>query len=174
MLVHEPRDRPGQPGRRVEVGGWAGVNTLPPAGRQLADRRDDAGRGCTGVEDAGDSHFPQLLAVFLGDDSADHERQIAEAAVAAEALDLGHDGHVGGGEQADAEDVDVLLEGGADGGKRGLPEAGVDDLHAGVAEVADDELGPAVVAVEADFRDQDADRAVHGSSTIGARRRRAW
>jgi hypothetical protein len=38
-----------------------------------------------------------------------------------------------------------------------LPEAGVDDLHAGIAEGSGDDLGAAVVAVEAGLGDENAD-----------------
>ena len=73
-----------------------------------------------------------------------------------------------GANPAWAEDVDVFLKGGEDGGAGGLPEAGVDDLHAGIAQVTDDQLGTTVVAVETDFGNQNAGRAIHAVSVSKA------
>ena len=71
------------------------------------------------------------------------------------------DGQVGAGEDAEADDVGVLLLGGGDDLLRALPQPGVDDLHARVAQRAGHHLGAPVVAVEAGLGDQhpDASRA---------------
>ena len=51
-----------------------------------------------------------------------------------------------------------------------LVQAGVDHLHARVAQGAGDDLGAAIVAVQAGLRDDDTDRAVHrGESTERSR-----
>ena len=73
----------------------------------------------------------------------------------------GHQGHVGAGEDREAHRVGVLLHDGRRDLLRRLVEAGVDDLHAGVAQAAGDDLRAAVVAVQARLGDDDADRAVH-------------
>ena len=55
-----------------------------------------------------------------------------------------------------------------------LVQPGVDDLHAGVAQRAGDDLGAAVVAVEAGLGDDDADLALagcvcaHGRASVGS------
>ena len=59
--------------------------------------------------------------------------------------------HVGAGQHREADDVDVLVDGGSGDGLGRLEQAGVDDLAAGVAEDAGDDLDAAVVAVEADL-----------------------
>ena len=56
------------------------------------------------------------------------------------------------------DEVDDVLSGRAGGGDhlRGLAKAGIDNFHAGVAEGAGNDLGAAVVAVEAGLGDQHA------------------
>ena len=70
----------------------------------------------------------------------------------------GHDGVVRAGENAQTDAVDIFLQGCIDDHLRRLPEAGVDDLHAGVAQRPGDHLGAAVVAVQARLGDEDTDR----------------
>ena len=53
------------------------------------------------------------------------------------------------GEDAEADNVDVLLQRGVDDHLGGLAQAGVDDFHAGIAQGAGDDFGAAIVAVEA-------------------------
>lgn len=57
-------------------------------------------------------------------------------------------------EAAHADDVDVLLDGGAGDHLGGLPEPRVDDLEPGVPERPGDDLGPAVVPIEPRLGDQ--------------------
>jgi hypothetical protein len=75
--------------------------------------------------------------------------------------DAGHEGHVRAGEDRDADGVGVLLDHRLGDLLRRLVQAGVDDLHAGVAERASDDLRAAVVAVEADLCDNDSDPPGH-------------
>ena len=66
-------------------------------------------------------------------------------------------------EDRQADHVGVLLQCGGHDHVRGLAEARVDDLEALVAQPAREDLGAAVVAVEAGLRDQHLQRAVwHG------------
>ena len=64
--------------------------------------------------------------------------------------------HVRAGQDADADDVDVLLDRGLDDFFRRPVQSGVDDVHAGIAQRARDDLDAAIVAVEADLGDDDA------------------
>ena len=64
--------------------------------------------------------------------------------------------HVRAGQDADADDVDVLLDRGVDDFLRRAVQARVDDVHAGVAQRARDDLDAAVVAVEPDLGDEHA------------------
>ena len=57
--------------------------------------------------------------------------------------------------------VHVLLDGSRRDHLRGLVQAGVDDLEPRVAQGAGDDLGAAIVAVEAGLRDQDSQRAIY-------------
>ena len=67
--------------------------------------------------------------------------------------------HVGAGEDREADRVGVLLDHRLGDLLRRLVQAGVDHLHAGVAQGAGDDLGAAVVPVEAGLGDDDADLA---------------
>ncbi len=72
--------------------------------------------------------------------------------------------HVRAGEDREADGVGVLLDHGRGDLLGRLVEAGVDHLHAGVAQRAGDDLGAAVVPVEAGLGDDDADLAASASS----------
>jgi hypothetical protein len=63
---------------------------------------------------------------------------------------------VGAGEDRQPDDVGVFLERGGRDHFRRLAEAGVDDLHPGVAQRARDDLGAAVVPVETRLRNDDS------------------
>ena len=63
---------------------------------------------------------------------------------------------MGAGQDRETHDVDILLDRRSGDLPGRLPEAGVDDLHAGVAERARDDLRAAVVPVEAGLRDENA------------------
>ncbi len=108
------------------------------------------------------SDLPQRLDIAVGDGSADQEHYVAVRSVAAKAVSFqgidhaGHEPHVGAGEDADADDVHVLLGGGSGHLVRRDPHAEVDDLHAGVAEGAGDDLDAAVMAVQAELGEEDA------------------
>jgi hypothetical protein len=62
-----------------------------------------------------------------------------------------------------ADDIDALLDGGGDDDLGRDAQPGVDDLHAGVAQGRGDDLGAAVVAVEARLADEDAQPAHQNS-----------
>ena len=73
--------------------------------------------------------------------------------------DARHQRHVGAAEEAEAEPVGVLVGDGADDRLGRLPQAGVDDVHAGVAQGPGHDLDAAVVAVEADLGEDDRESA---------------
>ena len=68
--------------------------------------------------------------------------------------ELRADGVVRAGEDREADDVDVFLDGGGGDHLGRLAQAGVDHFHAGVAQRARDDLGAAVVAVQAGLGNQ--------------------
>jgi hypothetical protein len=73
-------------------------------------------------------------------------------------------------EDREADDVDVFLHGRGGDLLRRLAQARVDDFHAGIAQRARDDLGAAVVPVEARFGHENADRTLAhaGDSTVRA------
>ena len=68
---------------------------------------------------------------------------------------------MGTGEDRQADGVGVLLQDGLGHLLRGLEQAGVDHLEAGVAQRPSDDLDPSIVAVEAGFGHDDSIRALH-------------
>src|SRR5690606_41855877 len=62
--------------------------------------------------------------------------------------------HVRPGEHGEAYSVDVFLEGRCHDHRRGLAQARVDDLHAGVFQGTGDDLRPSVVAIESGLGDE--------------------
>ena len=69
--------------------------------------------------------------------------------------------HVRAGQHRQADRVGVLLDRGLDDLLRRLVQAGVDDLHAGVAQRPGDHLGAAVVPVEAGLGDDHPNPCAH-------------
>ena len=80
-----------------------------------------------------------------------------QAGFAEQLQDARHQRHVGAAEDAEAEPVGVLVGDGADHGLGRLPQAGVDDVHAGVAQGPGHDLDAAIMAVEPDLGQHDAD-----------------
>ena len=84
-------------------------------------------------------------------------RIVAAQAVALQGVNHArHEPHVGAGQDADADHVDVFLGGGCGHLVGGDAHAEIDNLHAGVAESAGDDLDATVVAVQAEFGEEDA------------------
>jgi len=92
--------------------------------------------------------------VGAGDDAANEDGDVVHAFFVEEFHELGTEGVVGAGEDGEADDVDIFLDGGGGDHLRGLAEAGVDHFHAGVAEGAGDDFGAAVVAVQSGLGNQ--------------------
>ena len=100
--------------------------------------------------------------VLVRNDAAHHHRHVPGARRAELIDDARHEREVRAGEEADADHVDVLLHGRADDLVGRAVQAGVDDLHACVAEDARHHLRSAIVAVEARLRHQHPNRTRHG------------
>ena len=98
----------------------------------------------------------------VGDDAAHHHQDVAPALLLEPVDDPGHEGQVGTGEQRQPDGVGVLLDDGLDHLVGRLVEAGVDDLEPGVPEGPGDDLGAAVVPVQAGLGDYHSIRALHG------------
>jgi hypothetical protein len=113
--------------------------------------------------------FPQRLDIVIGDGSADQEHdvvvRIAAQAVSFQRIDqAGHEPHVGAGEDADADNVHVLLGGGGGHLVGSDSHTEIDNLHAGVAEGSGDDLHPTVMPVQAELGEEDAGRVAQFAS----------
>ena len=102
---------------------------------------------------------------WLRDRAADDDEHVLEPLGLEPVEDPRDERHVRAREDRDADRVGVLLERGLDDLLGRLVQAGVDDLHAGVAQRPGDDLRAPVMAVEAGFRDDDAD--LSGAGTGG-------
>ena len=124
------------------------------SGRGRGARRRSASAVAPGVRTAAMPAVLELVDVGFGDDAADDHGDV-DARVRALVDDERGEGHVGAGQHRQPDRVDVLVDGGGGDGLGRLEQAGVDDLVAGVAQDAGDDLDAAVVPVEADLGDQD-------------------
>src|SRR6266540_1303976 len=136
---------------------------------RLLEERDDLAEGRPGTEHHPDARLLQLRDVLLRDDpSGDHD-DVARLPLPEQLDDGREEGHVGAAQRREANRVDVLLDRGFDDVLRRLPQAGVDDLHPGVPQRARDDLGAAVMPIQAGLRDEHADLLRHGASSVEQR-----
>src|SRR3954447_4721366 len=122
--------------------------------------RDRPGRS-SGAEDLGDPHALEVRGVLVRNRPADKEQHVPHLVLAQHLAQLLGVLHVRTREAREPEHGRVLVDHGAQDRLGGLEDAGVDDLHPGVAQRARHDLGAAVVTVEARLRDDDFYR--HGS-----------
>src|SRR5467141_4136220 len=120
----------------------------------FVDEVHDVLCGSAGEEDFGDAGLLQGRDVGFGDDAADEDGDVVHAFVVEEFHELGADGVVGSGEDGEADDVDVFLDGGGGDHLGSLAQAGVNDFHAGVTQGTSDYFCASVMAIEARLGDQ--------------------
>src|SRR5256885_9972125 len=120
-------------------------------------KRDDVSEGGPRSEDHLNACLLELRDIFLRDDPAARDEDVARLPLLQELHDLGEEGHVRSAQAGEADRVDVLLDRGLDDVLRCLPQAGVDDLHPRVAQRPGDDLRPAIVTVQSGLGDEDAD-----------------
>ena len=125
------------------------------------DEVDDLLHRRAGQEDARDADRVQLRHVDVRDDAADHDQHVVSPFSRSSSIDPRADVHVRAGQDGQADHIRVLLQRRGDDLLRRLAQAGVDHLHAGVAQRPGDDLGAAVVAVEARLGDDDSDFLAH-------------
>ncbi len=138
----------------------------PAATTATAERRNStiSPVGAPGREDGGDTTCDQLGGI-VGRDRSAHDDEHVVGLVRSQPLDdPRHEGHVRARQDRDPDGVGVLLDRRLDDLLGGLMETGVDHLHARVAQGAGDDLGPAIMAVEAGLRDHDAYLPLHMGS----------
>src|SRR4051812_20231425 len=136
----------------------------------LAHPADDLlGAGARG-EDLGDAQAGQLGPVGVGDDPAAEDDDVVDPALAQQLGQPGEQGHVRAGEHREPDGVGVLLDDGLHDLLRRLVQAGVDDLHAGVAQRTGHDLRATVVPVEAGLGDHHTDAfGCHAADSRGRR-----
>jgi hypothetical protein len=120
------------------------------------DERNDVLGGRAGQEDFRDAGLFHGGNVGFGNDAADENGDVVHALFAQQVHELWADGIVRAGEDGEADDVNVLLDGGGGNHFGRLAEAGVDYLHACVAQGAGDDFGAAVVAIQARLGNQNS------------------
>ena len=118
------------------------------------DEGDDILRGRAGQEDLRDAGLFHGRNVCFGNDAADENRDVVHTLFAQQGHELRADGVVCAGKDREADNVDVFLDGGGGDHLGGLAEAGVDHLHARIAQGTGDDFGAAVVAIQPWFGDQ--------------------
>jgi len=118
------------------------------------DEVDDVLGGSAGEEDAGDAGLLEGGDVGFGDDAADEDGDIVHAFFVEKFHELRAEGVVRAGEDGETDDVDVFLDGCGGDHLGSLAKAGVDDLHAGIAQGASDDFGAAVMAIQARLSNQ--------------------
>src|SRR5258706_8084036 len=123
----------------------------------LMNEFDDVLSGCAGEEDFGDAGFFQGGDVGSGNDAADEDGDVVHAFFVEEFHQLRAERVVGAGEDGEADDVYVFLDGRGGNHLRRLTEAGVDHFHAGVAQGAGDDFGATVVAIQSGLGNQNSD-----------------
>jgi len=122
----------------------------------FVDEVDDVLSGCAGQEDFSDPRSLEIGDVGFRDDAAEKHGHVVHAFFAEQIHQLRADSVVGAREDGEADDVDILLDGGRGDHFRRLAQTGVDDFHAGVAEGTRDDFSPAVVAIQPGLGNQDS------------------
>src|SRR4051812_34294940 len=146
-------------------GGSTGRLGLPSVERLLEPLVDGVQRGAR-REELGDADLLELGDVGVGDDAAAEHHDLAQAPLPQELHHAREERHVGAREQRQADGVGVLLQDGLRDLLGRLVQPGVDHLEPTVAQCPGDDLGAAIVTVEAGFRDDDSVPALHAAGTI--------
>jgi hypothetical protein len=113
------------------------------------------------VDDGRDSRINQARDVLVGYDASADDGDIGRTQIAEGSGQDGDEREVGAGEDRYPDDVDILVDGDARHLLRGEMEAAVHHLHASIAQGPRHDAGTAVVSIEADLGDQDADRSAY-------------
>src|SRR5262249_1241084 len=106
-----------------------------------------------------DAHFQETRHIRLRNDAADEDADMPKAGLLQELEDARDERHVSAGQQAEPEPVRILIADGAYHCFRRLPQPGVDDVQAGIAQGPRDGLDTAVVAIKADLGQDNANMA---------------
>ena len=124
--------------------------------RRLPERRDYLVGAGAGAEDGYDSHFEESGAVLGRNDAPHGEGEVIESCLLQRRDDLGHELHVGAGQDAQPDGVHLLVAGLTGNLAGRLADARVADVEPSLLQQADDHARAAVVAIEARLGDEDA------------------
>src|SRR5207248_9078353 len=136
-----------------------GAPTGRASGAQPRSRRletvvhevDDRLQGGPGAEDLDHAHLFQLTGVVLRDDATTEDHDVGGVPLLEQLQDAWNQRHVRAAVQADADRVDIFLDGRLHDHFRCLPQPSVDHLDACVTQSPRDHFDAAVVAVETHF-----------------------
>ena len=129
-----------------------------------ANKIHDVLRGRSRQKNFGDSSFLQPGDIRFGNNPADQHGHVIHVLGPQQLHQLRAERIVRAGKNREADDVDVFLFRRGGDHLRSLAKARVDHLHAGVTQRASDDLGAAIVAIEARFGDEHANLPFgHGS-----------
>jgi hypothetical protein len=134
--------------------------------RPLEPGADGVERG-SGREDLGHPQALQLGHILGGHDPTPEDQDVVEVSGGQLVENTREEGEVGPGEDREADGIGVFLADGLGHLLRGLEQARVDHLEAGIAKGSGDDLDPTVVAVEARLGHDDSVSALHGRDTTG-------
>jgi len=126
----------------------------------VADERNSTFETSAGPEHLCHSLRLQGSNIMCGNSPAQHHQNVGSIPILEQGQDAGNNHVVRTGEDAQADTIDILLQGGIDNHFGGLPQAGIDHFHAGIAQGAGDDLGSPVMTIEARLGNQYADRSV--------------
>src|SRR5580700_3724108 len=128
----------------------------------LADELDDVTHGRAWLKDSGYSDFFQAFDVLVRDNAAHQHQHVVHLVLLQKFHHPGNDGIVRTGENRESDNLNVFLKRCVHDHLWRLAEAGVDDLHAGIAQCASDDFGAAVMAVQTRLGDENADFLLSG------------
>jgi len=134
----------------------------------FVDEIHDILRGGAGKKDLGDAAFLECGDVRFGNDAAENHGNVVHAFLVEQAHKLRTKSVVRAGKDRESNDVDVFLHGRRRDHLRRLPQAGVDHLHAGIAQRAGNDLGAAVVPIQPRLRNEYADFLLSHSSSVSS------
>ena len=100
----------------------------------------------------------ERLDVVLRNSAAENDEYVHGLVLFEECENARHNHIVCSRKNTEADTIDVLLDGSMDDHLRSLPQAGVDDLHAGIAQGTSDNFRAAVMAIKAGLGHEDTDR----------------
>jgi len=127
----------------------------------VADVGDDRLRLGARAEDGADAKGLEGGDVISRDDAPKEHREIGEAPQLQFLHDARDKRHVRSGQDRQPDNVDVLLQRGLGDHCGRLPQPCIDDLHTGIAKRPRHDFGSSIVAIQAGFGNQHADRLCH-------------